>query len=219
MTLTIKEIEGARTSSKSYKLADRDGLCLLIAPSGSKLWRWRYRFEGKEKMMALGEYPLVSLAQVRELLLAARKTLASGIDPMVQRKAKAEAKREAVAVAQREVENSFEKVARKWWEWWSEGKTPRHTDTVMRRLEGDVFPAFGRKFIEAVTAADVRDAMRVAARHAIARLLNCFEPLPTSYALRRNTQPPVPTTSNWDGAPPQAPRGNSNCQPGLIEIP
>jgi hypothetical protein len=55
--LTIKEIDNAKSKSKSYKLADGGGLCLLIAPSGAELWRWHYRFDGKEKMMALGEYP------------------------------------------------------------------------------------------------------------------------------------------------------------------
>jgi hypothetical protein len=55
MALTIKEIDGAKSSSKPRKLADGGGLCLLITPSGGKLWRWRYRFGGKEKMMALGE--------------------------------------------------------------------------------------------------------------------------------------------------------------------
>src|SRR3984893_19405910 len=92
MGLTIKEIDSAEPSGKSYKLADSGGLCLLIAPSGSKLWLWRYRFDGKEKMMALGEYPLVTLKEARERHFAARKALAAGIDPMAERKAEAEAK-------------------------------------------------------------------------------------------------------------------------------
>jgi integrase len=59
----------------------------------------------------------------------------------------------------RQQEYSFEAIARKWWEWWSIGKSPRHADTVMRRLEANIFPAFGHKFIDAVTAADVRELM------------------------------------------------------------
>jgi hypothetical protein len=55
MALTMKEIGGAKPDGKPFKLADGGGLCLLIAPSGAKLWRWRYRFDGKEKMMASGE--------------------------------------------------------------------------------------------------------------------------------------------------------------------
>ena len=87
MALTIKEIDGAKPTDKPYKLADGGGLCLLIPPSGAKLWRWRYRVDGKEKMMALGEYPLVSLKEARERHSEARKALANGIDPMAERKA------------------------------------------------------------------------------------------------------------------------------------
>jgi hypothetical protein len=143
MGLTIKEIDSAKPSGKSYKLADSGGLCLLIAPSGAKLWRWRYRFDGKEKMMALGEYPLVTLNEARERHFTARKTLAAGIDPMAERKAEADAKQRQAEARQREVENSFENVARKWWNWWSIGKSPRHADTVRRRLEAD----FSRRLV------------------------------------------------------------------------
>jgi integrase len=129
---------------------DRDGLFLQVNPGGSKLWRWRYKFNGKEKLMALGEYPVQGLADARDLLLAGRKLLASGTDPMAQRK---EDKKQAICGA------TFEKIAKQWWDWWSEGKAPKHADTVWRRLQGDTFPAYGRKPIEAVTAADVRDVM------------------------------------------------------------
>jgi hypothetical protein len=78
---------------------------------------------------------------------------------MVERKAEADAKQRETEARQREAENSFQNVARKWWEWWSIGKSPRHADTVRRRLEADVFPAFGHKFIDGVTAADVRELM------------------------------------------------------------
>ena len=159
MALTIREIETAKPAGKPYKLTDGEGLCLLVASSGTKLWRWRYYFDGKEKMMALGEYPLVSLKDARDLHFAARKTLAGGIDPMAERKADAEAKQKEVEARQREAENSFEKIARKWWAVWSVGKSPRHADTVMRRLKADVFPAYGHKFIDAVTAADIRELM------------------------------------------------------------
>jgi len=71
--------------------------------------------------MALGEYPLVTLKEAREHHLAARKKLAGGIDPMAERKAEGEAKQREAQARQREAENSFENVARKWWEWWSIG--------------------------------------------------------------------------------------------------
>lgn len=159
MGLTIKEIDGAKPKDKPYKLTDGGGLCLLIAPSGAKLWRWRYYFAGKEKMMALGEYPLITLKEARERHSEARKALANGIDPMVERKAEGEAKQKESEARQREEENSFENVARDWWKWWLIGKSPRHADTTMRRMEADVFPAYGHKSINAVTAADVRQLM------------------------------------------------------------
>ena len=159
MGLTTKQVDNAKPLAKRYKLADSAGLCLLVSQSGAKLWRWRYRFDGKEKMMALGEYPMVSLAEARERHFAARKILAAGIDPMAERKAIAEAKQREAEARQREMENSFEKVARKWWEWWAGGKSPRHTDYVLRRLEADVFPAFGHMFIDNVTPGGIRKLM------------------------------------------------------------
>jgi integrase len=159
MALTDTAIRGAKPAEKAFKLYDRDGLFLLVNPGGSKLWRWRYRFDGKEKLMALGEYPMLSLGSARELHLTARKTLASGVDPMAERKAETEAKQQVIQERQREAENSFENVAREWWEWWAKGKSPRHADTVKRRMASDIYPAFGHKYINAVTPADVRELM------------------------------------------------------------
>jgi integrase len=157
MPLTMREIQNAKPAGKPYKLTDGGGLCLLISPSGSKLWRWRYYFDGKEKMMALGEYPLVSLKDARERHFEARKTLAAGIDPMAERKAEVEAKQREFEAQQRHAELSFEKIGRKWWARWSVGKSPRHVDTVMRRLEADVFPVIGHSFIDAISASDLRE--------------------------------------------------------------
>ena len=78
---------------------------------------------------------------------------------MAERKAEAESRKREAEARQREAENSFEKIARKWWEWWAAGKSPRHADYVLRRLEADVFPAFGHKFIDKVTPADIRELM------------------------------------------------------------
>ncbi len=159
MALTDTAIRGAKPDTKPFKMYDREGLFLLVNPVGSKLWRWRYRFDGKEKLMALGEYPLVGLGQARELHLAARKSLVAGTDPMAERKARGEAQQKEVEARLREAENSFENVAREWWKWWLIGKSPRHADTTMRRMEADVFPAYGHKSISEVTAADVRQLM------------------------------------------------------------
>jgi len=171
MPLSDAAIRGLKPREKAFKVYDRDGLFLLVKTGGSKtggskLWRWRFHFDRKEKLMALGEYPVVSLAEARELQFAARKVLAAGIDPMAERKAEFEAKQKEAEAQQKEVEtrfreaeNSFENIARKWWDWWAVGKSVRHTDYVLRRLEADVFPAIGHKFIDAVTPADIRNLM------------------------------------------------------------
>ncbi len=138
MALTDTAIRTVKLAKKPFKMYDREGLFLLVNPGGSKLWRWRYRFDDKEKLMALGEYPLLTLAQAREHHLTARRTLALGVDPMAERKAEAEAKQREAQARQAESERSFERVAHKWWELWSVGKSPRHADTVMRRMKADV---------------------------------------------------------------------------------
>jgi len=159
LALTIKEIENAKPMAKKYKMADGGGLCLLVAPSGAKLWVWRYRFDGSEKNMHFGEYPLLTLKDARDLHFAAKKLLASGVNPMAERKAEAEAKQEEAKALQREADSSFEKIARKWWAWWSIGKSRRHAETLMNRLEADVFPAIGHLPIDSVQTGHIRDIM------------------------------------------------------------
>jgi hypothetical protein len=87
VALTDTEARKAKPTAKPYKLADSKGLYLAVMPTGGKLWRWKYRFERKEKLMALGSYPSVSLAQARGLQDDARRLLTGGIDPMAKRKA------------------------------------------------------------------------------------------------------------------------------------
>ena len=159
MALTIKEIENAKPKAKKYKMLDGGGLCLLVLPTGTKLWLWRYQFDGSEKNMTFGEYPLVPPHQARELHFAAKQLLRTGVNPMAERKAEAGAKQEEERAIQREADRSFEKVARKWWAWWSIGKSPRHAETLMNRLEADVFPAIGHLSIDAVQTAHIRDIM------------------------------------------------------------
>ena len=91
MELTDTAIRRSRPTEKPYKLADGKGLYLLVNPTGSKLWRWKYRHEGKEKLMPFGAYPDVSLADARVRHAEARHLLAAGSDPMVQRKVEKEA--------------------------------------------------------------------------------------------------------------------------------
>jgi hypothetical protein len=92
--------------------------------------------EGKEKLMSLVKYPDVPLALARERHAEARKLLATGVDPMAQRKAEKTAEKIAV-------ENSFQSVTKQWLEHWQEGKSPRHMDTVRRRMASDILPCRG----------------------------------------------------------------------------
>jgi len=86
LALTDTRIRQSKTGKKAYKLADGGGLHLLVTPTGGKLWRWKYRFGGAGKLMALGRYPEIALADARDRRDQARKLLAKGIDPLVDRK-------------------------------------------------------------------------------------------------------------------------------------
>src|ERR1700690_1218465 len=107
MPLTDTAIRKAKSKEKPFKISDSGGLYLLVQPSGSKWWRYKYRFAGKEKLLALGSFPDVGLAEARDLHYQARKTLAAGHDPSEARK---EAKRQ-VAIKS---ENDFEAIAREY---------------------------------------------------------------------------------------------------------
>ena len=88
MSLTALAIKNARPKGKAYKLSDAHGLHLLVTPNGAKYWRLRYRHLAKQKTLALGVWPEVSLADAREKLAVARKQIAEGLDPMAEKKLK-----------------------------------------------------------------------------------------------------------------------------------
>ncbi|MEO6292712.1 MAG: integrase arm-type DNA-binding domain-containing protein [Burkholderiaceae bacterium] len=148
MPLTDTAIKKAKSGSKAYKLSDAKGLYLFISTSGSKLWRCKYRIDGKEKVLSFGAYPDVSLAQARDALDIARKQMAADLDPMVVRKAGKIAQKAAA-------DNSFQSVALLWWEQWHGPKSPRHASDVLRRLNADVFPAIGARPISAILAPEL----------------------------------------------------------------
>jgi len=138
MPLTDTEIRRSKPAERPYKLSDGGGLHLLITQAGGKLWRWKYRFDGAEKLMALGRYPEVALADARERRDAARKRLANGIDPMAERMAE----KTAVKVA---TEHTFEKIADLWLEHWKGNKSARHSATTRNRLKVNVYPVLGER--------------------------------------------------------------------------
>lgn len=148
MKLTDTQIRKARAAGKLVKLSDGGGLQLHIVPTGAKLWRYAYRFDGRQKLMALGAYPETTLADARQRHAEARRLLAQGTDPMGQRKAD---RMERAAAA----EHSFESVARRWHGHWKGGKSPRHAEYVRARLEADVFPAIGARLVAQVEAPEL----------------------------------------------------------------
>ena len=127
------------------RLSDRDGLYLEVLPAGGKYWRLKFRFGGKEKRLALGVYPTVTLTQARIECQKARGHLAAGNDP-------AELKQTAKIVARAPGAATFETVARAWHAQWKASRTDHHTAYVLRRLQADVFPAIGHKAIDEITA-------------------------------------------------------------------
>jgi len=136
MKLTDSIIKVAKPKNKRYNLPDGKGLVLWVQPDGQKVWRIRYDFNEKEKMLSLGFYPAVSLAAARREHTRFKELLAQGIDPSENRKE--EKQQAAIAAA-----NSFESVARLWWNHWKHDKTERHADYTIRRMEADIFPVIG----------------------------------------------------------------------------
>ncbi len=158
MALTDKTIRAARPQERPYKLADGQGLYLAITPQGSRYWRLKYRFDGKEKLLALGVYPHVSLKDARERRDDARKLMAGGTDPGEHRKVQKLARVELAA-------NSFETVAHEWIEKKLGDKAASHRDKVVRRLERDVFPYIGKRPVVTIKGPDILAiARRVEAR-------------------------------------------------------
>ena len=153
MALTDVSIRTTKPGAKPAKLFDERGLFLLVTPAGGKWWRLKYRFEGKEKLLALGTYPDVSLKEARERRDAARKLLADGIDPSLNRKAHKAARVMATA-------NSFELVAREWYEQQAGNWVAAHGTRIIRRLERDIFPHIGSRPIADLTAPELLDAIR-----------------------------------------------------------
>lgn len=151
--LTNIQIKTAKPAPKDVKLFDGGGLFLLITPTGGKLWQLKYRYDGKEKKLALGAYPTLSLAEARERREDAKRLLLDGIDPGAVKKARKEA-----VVA--EAANSFEVVAREWHNKFKHTWSEVHTCTLMERLERDIFPYIGAKDIAGIKPPELLAVLR-----------------------------------------------------------
>lgn len=138
MPLSDLAIKKAVPTDKPVKMTDGNGLYLLVQPTGGKLWRYDYRFDGKRKTLALGAYPEVSLAAAREKHGAARKSLAESIDPAASKQAEKQARKIAA-------DNAFETIARQWFAKHMTGKSESHRERTINRLETDIFPWLGKR--------------------------------------------------------------------------
>jgi integrase len=169
MPLTDTAIRNAKPGNKPVKLFDERGLFLIVTPSGGKWWRFRYKFDGKEKLLSLGVYPDVPLASrvikdeetgktrkikgARELRDEARELLAQGVDPGENRKAQK-------ATRQNRAANSFEVVAREWYSKYASSWSEAHGERIIRRFERDVFPWIGGRPVADIAPSELLSVVR-----------------------------------------------------------
>jgi integrase len=146
--LTDIKLRNLKPRATVYRRADAAGLCIEISPSGAKLWRYRYRYNGKASMLSLGEYPAVSLSEARELRAAMRKRLHAGENPAEARRA---AKHAKLAAAR----NTFESVAIEWVEKQEGRWTLHHALDVQRSLVKEAFPAIGGRPISEIEPPEI----------------------------------------------------------------
>lgn len=187
MRLTDTAVRKAKPTDKTQRLFDGGGLYLEITPAGGKRWRQKYRFAGKEKLLAHGIYPDVSLAEARERRDNARKLLANGVDPSQHRRATKAAGIERAG-------NSFEVISREWLakrDW-----VPNYTAKVTAWLDNDVFPYIGSRPIAELTAPEfLRIGRRIEERGAIESahrvLQNCGQVMRYAIATGRADRNPV----------------------------
>lgn len=153
MSLTDTAVRRAKAKKKPFKMFDSGGLFLLINPSGGKWWRFKYRFNHKEKLLSLGTYPDISLKTARDRRDLERRKLADKIDPAINRKAIKAAWEDSQA-------NSFEVVAREWMDKQSTIWSLANTQKIKRHLESNIFPWLGERAIAEITAPELLASLR-----------------------------------------------------------
>ena len=152
MPLTAVQVRNAEVRDRPYKLFDEKSLYLLVNPSGSKLWRFKYTFAKREKTLSIGAFPEISLAVARRHRTIARQMLAMGVDPSASKRANKEL-RLVKGV-------TFEQVAREWLEKFSPSWALSHSSKVKRRLERDIYPRIGNRPIREIGARELLLALR-----------------------------------------------------------
>ena len=160
MKLTDTALRALKPTDKVQKLSDGGGLYLHVTPTGSRLWRMAYRFEGKQKLLSFGAYPALSLRDARKLREDAKEQLAKGIDPGAEkREAKA-----AIIAKEREERDTFESVAREWFAKYGPTLSSKHEQKLRRYLENTLFPVVGGKLVSQMEPADFLAVVQPAER-------------------------------------------------------
>ena len=153
MPLADTQIRKLKPADKRQRLFDGGGMYLEVTPAGGKLWRLKYRIEGKEKLLSLGIYPDISIKEARKRRDEARQLLAEGIDPSAQRKALRHARKVATL-------NTVESLARAWHDHRAGAWVERTRIVVLASLENDVFPVIGERPIADIQPADIRNLVQ-----------------------------------------------------------
>ena len=153
MKLSDVTLRRVKATDKPQKFADGGGLYLYVAPTGGKLWRMDYRFEGKRKTLSFGAYPAVGRKDARARREEAKGQIAAGIDPGAHKKAAKEA-------ARADTDSTFEIVAREWFNRQKDGWAESHAGKIMARLERDIFPVLGGRPVWDITAPMLLEALR-----------------------------------------------------------
>jgi hypothetical protein len=151
--LTELQVRKAQGTDKAYKLSDSGGLFLHVAVTGSRSWRLKHRFGGKEKLLTLGTYPQTSLKAARVARDEAKLVLSASRDPGAEKKLKRLGLHQDNA-------NTFEVIARQWYAMERDRWVDHHASDVLRSLERDIFPGLGNQAIKDVTPASVLSVLR-----------------------------------------------------------
>jgi integrase len=154
MPLNEAKIRAAKPGAKLYKMADGGGLYLAVKPNGAKLWRYKYRLQGKEQTFSIGDYPRIGIIDARREHVLARDQVLKGEHPVAARRAATAAKKLAT-------ETTFRAIAEEWYaaktdaEAWS----PYYADQVRAGLDNDLLPAIGKRPIEDITPMEVLNVL------------------------------------------------------------
>lgn len=152
--LTDAQVRKAKGQEKPYKLSDGGGLHLYVSPSGGKLWRFRYEFAGKEKLLSIGQYPEISLLDARSARDDAKRMLRDGKDPGIAKKLKK-------LVGAQQSGETFEAIAREWFALQKSHWVERHADDVIESFEKEVFAHIGGSPIREIGVPEVMGLLRL----------------------------------------------------------